>query len=222
MYKKIILFIPHSSDNINNSKWDNDELFQQELNTWTDWHTNTIFSANIPNVKSIVVPFSRYFSDCERLINDPLESTGNGIYYTHGHNGVNRIISDIEKTNALNVYNEYNNLLINESKGNSLVIDCHSFPSILNNDIDVCIGFNNDETKPSQYVLDLIYETFKQFGYNVQFNLPYSNAKCGAVGSHSVMIELNKKIYMNENTLKRDVSAYKIRNALIDLYRNLL
>ena len=58
MYKKIILFIPHSSYNINNSKWDNDELFQQELNTWTDWHTNTIFSANIPNVKSIVVPFS--------------------------------------------------------------------------------------------------------------------------------------------------------------------
>ena len=57
MYKKIILFIPHSSDNINNSKWDNNELFQQELNTWTDKHTNTIFSANIPNVKSIVVPF---------------------------------------------------------------------------------------------------------------------------------------------------------------------
>ena len=43
-------------------------------------------------------------------------------------------------------------------------------------DIDIYIGWNEDETKPTQDVLDLVVEYFRNLGYSVGLNAPFSNA----------------------------------------------
>jgi N-formylglutamate amidohydrolase len=105
----------------------------------------------------------------------------------------------------------------------SLLVDCHSFPSDMC-DVDVCIGVNNDWSRPTDFVIDLVTEVFKQSGYSVMVNHPYSNAIAPQTDFvyNSIMIEINKRIYMNEQTLELLDSASKVRAVLDTLYELLL
>ncbi|MBR5101956.1 MAG: N-formylglutamate amidohydrolase, partial [Muribaculaceae bacterium] len=79
---------------------------------------------------------------------------------------------------------------------------CHSFsflPTVLNpgfSDIDICIGYNDDETRPNKVTIGIIAQHFRSLGYNVDINEPFSNSKTFAVPCeyHSVMIEVNKRL----------------------------
>lgn len=105
----------------------------------------------------------------------------------------------------------------------SLLIDCHSFPSNLS-DVDICIGVNDDWSRPTDFVIELVTEVFKQFGFSVRINHPYSNAIAPQTNFayNSIMIELNKRIYLNEQTLELNESANKVRAVLDRLYMLLL
>ena len=105
----------------------------------------------------------------------------------------------------------------------SLLIDCHSFPSDLS-DVDICIGFNEDWSKPTDFVIDLVVELFKQHGYKVGINTPFSNSIAPETGYtyNSIMIELNKRVYLNEQTLDFNENAPKLREQLASLYSLLL
>ena len=46
----------------------------------------------------------------------------------------------------------------------------------LNDEIDICIGFNEDATKPHDDVLNLVTEHFAIAGLKVGINTPYSNS----------------------------------------------
>jgi N-formylglutamate amidohydrolase len=113
---------------------------------------------------------------------------------------------------------------------NTLLIDCHSFsnlPNLLNSnppDIDICIGFNDDETCPNQDVICNIVQLFKIHGYKVGINKPFSNSKTFAVPVkyQSVMIEVNKRLYMNETTLEKIKGFKKLKNDIQSLYEILL
>lgn len=118
-----------------------------------------------------------------------------------------------------------------DMRGSVLLIDCHSFSSIPNllnpyppSDIDICIGYNDDETCPSKDVIDNIVQHFKSCGYRVGINTPFSNSKTFSVPTeyHTVMIEVNKKLYMNEDTLEKIDSFYRVKHDLQSLYRVLL
>jgi N-formylglutamate amidohydrolase len=102
-------------------------------------------------------------------------------------------------------------------------VDCHSFPSELS-DVDICIGVNNDWSRPTDFVIDLVTKVFKQAGYSVLVNHPYSNSMAPQMefSYDSIMIELNKRIYLNEQTLELLDSASKVRVALDKLYELLL
>lgn len=66
----------------------------------------------------------------------------------------------------------------------------------------------------------MIIKHIQNGGYRVGVNNPYSNSiapDCG-IRYQSVMIELNKRIYMDENTLEMTEDAMKIRSVLTDLY----
>ena len=81
-------------------------------------------------------------------------------------------------------------------------------------------GYNDDWSKPDEGTLKMIIKHFQNAGYRVGVNNPYSNSiapDCG-IQYHSVMIELNKRIYMDENTLEMTEGAMKIRSVLTDLY----
>jgi len=122
-------------------------------------------------------------------------------------------------------------LLINHP--GALLLDCHSFSSratalqpdtSLTKDIDICIGFNEDYSKPSPEVIDTVKKHFTELGYRVGINTPFSNAKTvdAPVKYHSLMIEINKSLYMNEDTLQKTENFGKVASDVQSLYRKLL
>ena len=105
----------------------------------------------------------------------------------------------------------------------ALIVDCHSFPSDIAPEVDVCLGFNEDATRPSQQTIEQVAQLFRDAGYLVALNHPYSNALAPIdyIG-HSLMIEINKRIYMDEVTLQKNSGFEKLKNTIESLYRELL
>ena len=223
-YDNLVLNIPHASvAGLGYAKWDDEVGLIREVRKWTDWYTDLIFVPdNKPGVKSITADYSRFVVDVERLEDDPLDSTGQGIVYTQ-FNGIKRTIDEEERLGMMAYYYAYIKQLKGMLNEHSLLVDCHSFPSDMC-DVDVCIGVNNDWSRPTDFVIDLVTEVFKQSGYSVMVNHPYSNAIAPQTDFvyNSIMIEINKRIYMNEQTLELLDSASKVRAALNTLYELLL
>ena len=223
-YDNLVLNIPHASvAGLGYAKWDDEVGLIREVRKWTDWYTDLIFVPdNKPGVKSITADYSRFVVDVERLEDDPLDSTGQGIVYTQ-FNGIKRTIDEEERLGMMAYYYAYIKQLKGMLNEHSLLVDCHSFPSDMC-DVDVCIGVNNDWSRPTDFVIDLVTEVFKQSGYSVMVNHPYSNAIAPQTDFvyNSIMIEINKRIYMNEQTLELLDSASKVRAVLDTLYEILL
>lgn len=222
MFDKIVLAIPHSVGTFNESLWSNSSV-RDDANRWTDWFTDKIFNSTNDKVVSVVGKVSRFDCDLERLLDDPLEAVGQGFVYAKAESGATREVTAELRSSALKEWNGYRQEIINEIKDDSLIIDCHSFPSDLS-DVDICIGFNEDETKPSDAVIELIKEHFESNGYKVGINDPYGNSIAPSTDKpfKSVMIELNKKIYFNEKTLQEKAYSYKVHNVINSLYGKLV
>ena len=223
-YDNLVLNIPHASvAGLGYAKWDDEVGLIREVRKWTDWYTDLIFiPKDRPAVKSITADYSRFVVDVERLEDDPLNSTGQGIVYTQ-FNGIKRTIDEEERLGMMAYYYAYIKQLKGMLNEHSLLVDCHSFPSDMC-DVDVCIGVNNDWSRPTDFVIDLVTEVFKQSGYSVMVNHPYSNAIAPQTDFvyNSIMIEINKRIYMNEQTLELLDSASKVRAVLDTLHELLL
>ena len=226
-YDKIVLNIPHASiAGIDESGWsDKQELIATSVKTWTDWHTDRLFNPSARNATRVtphVFRLSRFACDAERLLNDPMEAQGEGILYT-SKDGFTRTLDLDERQRLMAEYHAYINALKADIHSpQTLLIDCHSFPSFLS-DVDICIGFNDDESC-DEHLVALVEDHFSRLGYRVGINTPYSNALYPDKGFAytSIMIELNKRIYLNEQTTQLLPSAYKVGNALNSLYTKLL
>lgn len=220
-FNKIIAHIPHSSMQDYNNKWSGGFMMFPKVKRLTDWHTDLLFSTDNSKVKPLVFKKSRFYLDVERLEDDPLEEIGQGKIYK-SYDGHTRILSENEIRLLENEYDEWKMVCDNEIEDNTLVIDCHSFPSDMADGVDVCIGFNDDDSKPSDEVIEIISDEFKKLGYKVELNSPYSNSVTFSKPHKSVMIELNKSIYMDEETLLlRPNISIKVRNAIQNIYRKL-
>lgn len=223
-YENIVLNIPHAGvKGLGNIKCDNKVNLLAEVRKWTDWYTDLIF---IPEkndrIKHIIADYSRFAVDVERLLDDPLKKKGQGIIYTK-YNGQERYVDEKERIRLMAYYYDYIDRLKSMLSEHSLLIDCHSFPSDMS-DVDICIGYNEDWSKPTDFVIDLVVESFKQHGYKVGINAPFSNAIAPETGYtyNSIMIELNKRVYLNEQTLDFNDNAPKLREQLASLYSLLL
>jgi N-formylglutamate amidohydrolase len=234
-YSCILLHIPHSSTAFpEGSNYDFKDLDNEER-LLIDYYTDELFMPDEEQyaVESIVFPYCRLYCDVERLINDPLEEKGLGISY-------NRWVGDIPLdrrsfstlSSAFELYADFHAAVAKRIVGHSglLLIDCHSFsslPNLLNSnppDIDVCIGYNDDETCPDKVVIGNIIHHFKTLGYKVGINNPFSNSKTFSVPVeyHTVMIEVNKRLYMNEETLEKTDGFMRLREDIQSLYKILL
>lgn len=226
-YRRIVLNIPHSSCFMwNYDKWEDMEKLAENVKKWTDWHTDKLFApVGIlgVQVKTISFPYSRFYVDVERLKNDEMEKIGQGIIYTEFEGNKRKVR---QKRHLMSVYNAYiNSFHRYMDTDGCLLIDCHSFPSsFVDDNTSVCIGFNEDESRPSEEILELVWGIFENEGYKVAFNHPFSNSltPIKPIKYHSLMIEINKKVYMNENTLELLPTSYKIMNAIQKVYRSLL
>lgn len=215
----IVLAIPHSVREVK-TQWIGN--IDQDADRWTDWHTDRVFGSKLPFVSQVVGNVSRFDCDLERLENDPLEKEGQGILYTSSESGATREITETQKEELLSEYHSYRKSLSEALTEGDLLIDCHSFPSDLS-DKDICIGFNDDWSKPNEEVIETIKNHFLEQGYSVGINDPYSNSITPKTNFKysSVMIELNKKIYFNEKTLQEFSFSYKVHNSLNRLYKKI-
>lgn len=223
-YDNIVLNIPHASaGGLGLAKWSNKVALMKEVRKWTDWFTDVIFVPDDrPGVKCVVADYSRFVVDVERLLDDPMNEIGQGIIYTK-FNGLQRTITDEEQMGMMAYYYSYIKQLKSMLNEYSLLIDCHSFPSSIS-DVDVCIGVNEDWSRPTEFLIGLVMEFFKQEGYKVELNTPYSNTIAPPTNFRydSIMIGLNKRIYLNEDTLELHDSADDLRSSLNTLYGVLL
>lgn len=182
---------------------------------WTDWETDKIFSSDIKNIHPVIAPYNRFTVDTERLLNDPLENNGQGILYTKYENS-HRIIDNNLRMQLMNIYWEHISSLKEKLTPDAFLIDCHSFPEDLSQDIDICIGYNNDWSKPENELIDLIKTHFESNDYTVGINIPYSNSLTPACDFNytSLMIELNKRTY--------SAGITKIQKCIRELYEKLI
>lgn len=219
MYKKIVLNIPHSSTVMPVNTWVGD--IEKEIERWTDKYTDVIFASD--KATSVVFPYSRFYCDAERLINDPMEEIGQGIFYTD-FNDCKREMEFVQSIEVSEAYREHHTALSNAIDcDDTILIDCHSFPKDLAPDVDFCIGWNNDTSKPSDAVIEQIKKVFEDCNYKVGLNIPYSNSITpkSDFKYHSVMIEINKKLYLDGEGNKLG-SMYKLNLLMNYLYNSVL
>jgi N-formylglutamate deformylase len=100
--------------------------------------------------------------------------------------------------------------------GYSIHINCHSMPAVAGSHAtdfpgekhpDFVLG-NRDHSTSSEALLLFIAQHLKQLGYSVALNHPYKGVElvrrysAPAQGRHSVQVEINRGLYMNEQTLE--------------------
>lgn len=223
-FKKILLHIPHSSNARSTELWNDPITFNQNcVRKYTDWHTDIIFASPRPEVESVVFPYSRFYIDVERLENDPLEEKGQGILYTqYEGNGktFTRVVPEDQRAYMLELYHSHHRKLSEAVEDDTLIIDCHSFPSELS-DVDICIGLNDDDTRPDDNFINAIVKIFTIWGYKVAINTPYSNSIAPKTDKSykSMMIELNKRTYMENLSHKINMySSPAMMSAIQEVY----
>jgi len=212
----MILHIPHSSTNTQEYKINNR---CRELLRMTDHFTDDLYQNQ--NATKIVFGLSRLICDVERFCDDTQENMskfGMGVCYTKDTQGETlREVPDKEREEILkNHYQPHHKALEYavdrelEKEGSALIIDCHSFPNepyYFNSDFgkirpDICIGTDTFHTPKA--VLERLKSYFLAKGYHVGVNAPYSGTMVPMKhykkdeNVHSIMIEINRKLYMDE------------------------
>ena len=228
MNSNIIINIPHSSTYIPEPFLEgvaiNKEELQQEVELLTDLYTDDLFANKDCNI--IRADISRIVCDMERFRDDSKEQMSNvgmGVIYTQTSKGKKLIEFDSEYRNTIlkeyydSYYNKFEELTssILNRYGRCIIIDGHSFSVELlkrlgipyKNSPDICIGFD-DEFCDSD-ILNILKQHFEKNGLAVALNYPYVgsivpnryyNKKDSRV--KSLMIEVNKSIYLDDNNQK--------------------
>ena len=227
---KLLLAIPHSSTKLMDLELKNllisDIKRESILNA--DLYTNELFdSFDLKNdVMKVVFDVSRYSIDVERYWDNDKEicyNKGKGKFYTKLDNGLvyrkeNDITSDYNEK-----YFSYHNTLKDmiENKHCNFLIDCHSFNDFDNKYTAFCIGFNNDKTKPSKKLIDDICILLSKFNKTFSFNFPYSGSMTVNTNNEykSLMIEVNKNLYLKNNYIDKKSDFYKTHNLITSILK---
>lgn len=220
----IVLNIPHTSMEFPyKANWHGD--IGTYIHKWTDNYTDALFHPDFRfsgQVIPVRYPYSRFFCDVERLESDPLEKIGQGIVYRQ-FKECSREVGYEERMMALQSYYQHQCRLLGAIPDkHTLLLDCHSFPSGLA-DVDICIGFNEDWSKPTESLLLLVKDFFEQRGAVVGISTPYSNAISPrkSFDYPCLMLEVNKRFYLGAD--RNPEGRLELRNSQInDLYGLLL
>lgn len=237
--KKLVLHIPHSSTEIplHDGYVSSPEKINQEIIKLTDWYTDDLFYSNLDD--KVIAPFSRIFCDVERFSDDELEvmaKSGMGVLYEKFDNGdpLRSVTPKLRELILENYYWKHHNRLNDavkkhlEETGTCLIFDCHSFPStplsralVQNPDTpDFNIGTDSFHS-PSEYI-EASKDFFESRGFSLGIDTPYSGSivpmeyyqKEPKV--HSIMLEVNRRMYLNESTKEKSDGYMKTKEILQD------
>ncbi len=218
-YDNVVMAIPHSASTPSGVDWTRSMAIAGERDRWTDWFTDELFDCRESGARVVRGPVSRLDCDLERL-----EGEADRLCkYTMVEGCAAKASASFSNRMLAEWYRYRSEILMSAAEGErNLIIDCHSFPEDLAPDIDICIGFNDDDSRPPQEVLDAVFGHFGNAGYSVAFNRPYSNALApiGYVG-HSMMIEVNKRCYLDKSRKAKGAGFGRLRECIRTLVRSL-
>jgi len=237
----IIIHVPHSSTlippEIRKGILLPDNQLEIELLKMTDWNTDELTNETGKYGYIFKHEYSRLVVDPERFRDDSNEimsSAGMGaVYIFSSEKKPLRILSDREKELLLMKYydpyhknfeNRASRILSDFSK--CLVIDIHSFPTkplpyeLYPNAFrpDICIG--TDDYHTPKYLIEYTKEYFSKENLTTVLNTPF----CGTFVPikyyqkdkriSSIMIEIKRCLYMNENTAEKTTEYLIIKNLI--------
>ena len=236
----IVLHIPHASKNIPDeyikyftlSKKD----LQIEILKMTDHFTDELFDVSGDNIHQLKFPISRLLVDVERFEKDELEpmfKVGMGCVYEKTHDGKPlKLVKDIkdELINKFYKIHHENFTKIVDAKlmknNKVLIIDCHSFPKHplpyeLNQETnrpEICIGTDSFHT--SEKLKKSFGQLFEDLNFTVKYNEPFKGSIVPLkfynkeIRVQSIMIEVRRDIYMNEQSGEKNSNFYNIKSVL--------
>ena len=235
--KKLILHIPHSSTNIPfyDGYLVDRTTINDEILKLTDWYTDDLYISD--NAITVKADFSRIFCDVERFLDDKQEimaQFGMGALYEKTDGGeklrdINtflrkRILNKFYKKHHIKLSNAVNEQL--DIFGDVTILDCHSFPDkAFKRDInqklnrpDFNIGTDQYHT-PVEFIEKSV-RFFKDKGYSLGIDNPYSGTIVPlehlnkTANVKSIMLEINKKLYLNESTNNKSDSYLKVKKVV--------
>ena len=224
MKNNILVHIPHSSASIPEEMLGlftvSKETLDHELLVMTDRYTDELFDSSY---NRIVFPLSRLVCDVERFREKSSETmTAKGMWVCYENTSelspLKRVPEEHVSYVLGNYYDSHHRALTDAAErikgicGNVLIIDAHSFSPLplpyeddRNADRpDICIGTDDFHTPPR--ISDALIKAFSEMGYRVSMNSPYSGSLVPMEywrkdpDVMSVMIEVNRKLYMDVST----------------------
>lgn len=245
-----VMHIPHSStvipDDVRNTLVPSDSALKRELLRLTDRYTHELFAPDSAIAFSVVFGVSRLVVDPERFTDDALEPMarrGMGAVYTATADGapLRATLSASDRAGLLERFYAPHHAALEaaiekvlDATGQCLVIDGHSFPDVplpcdLNQDRprpEICIG-----TDPFHTGSELAIRASRGFeanGLEVAVNRPYSGALVPArwwrrdARVSAVMIEINRRLYMDEATGDRTADFAEIARVVRSVVTGLI
>lgn len=244
----LVVHVPHASRTIPRTVRrrfvPTDSELEIELLRMTDHYTDELFACDAGQAGSVVYPVSRLVADPERFESDaaePMAARGMGLVYTAtSHQAVLRHGLGAEERRDLirDYYRPHHERLRNAVAASlrshqwCLILDAHSFPSTplpYESDHarpDYCVGTDAFHTPP--WLVRGLMAMLRRGGHTVKLNRPFGGTMVPMRYYErdprvlSVMIEVNRGLYMNENTGRRSRQFGKVRRHLAAVRENLV
>ena len=244
----VVLHLPHDStvipDDLRPTLLPDDVALHQELMAMTDHHTVDLFSG-VENARTVVFPVSRLVVDPERFLDDvlePMAQRGMGVIYTTCSTGapLRHPPTAAERAVLLARYYHPHHARLTSAVSEALdlhayclILDCHSFPAqspaheLYHVDVrpDICLG--TDAYHTPTWLTDAAREAFESKGHRVAIDAPYTGTivPLAHLGSEprvlSLMIEVNRGLYVNETTGMRLETFARHRSAIARAVRRI-
>ncbi|MBF0263644.1 MAG: N-formylglutamate amidohydrolase [Gammaproteobacteria bacterium] len=242
--KPYLIHLPHCGTMLPEEYLDDYYLNQEKLNEniyqYADLYTDELFQDLMDRFGGVKNDYSRLFFDPERFYDDKQEKMsqlGLGWFYTKAILEEVPLRSLKNKEIIAKYYHAHHQALNEKTQekldlyGECTIIDCHSFSNERywfhdqNMELpDICIGYDEDHVDIK--LVEYIKEIFD--GYHIEINKPYSGSLVPSnyynknKNVKSVMIEINKKLYLKSNNIDKnndfDVMVFKfelLKDALI-------
>lgn len=245
----LVLHAPHASQVIPAEyleSMDAVELLKQDILELTDWYTDELLDSPASEPVVVRFPLSRFIVDPERYEDDskePMAKHGMGVVYTQLSDGTpyrTRLTADARELLIEKYYRPHHRALEEavskavEGFGHCLLIDVHSFPhkpTQVHHHLygegpipDICIG--TDPKHTPMPLIKIITQHAEEACFSVAIDHPFKgtivpSAYQGDARVRSVMIEFNKRLYLEPSTTSKSKDFANVQRWGRALFRKL-
>ena len=239
----MIYHIPHASLDVpfdlRSTFLLDDQALEDELRVMTDAYTDDLFGCHASGDDAVVIfPVSRLILDPERFLDDMLEMMswlGMGVIYQQTSSGNPlRNNPSLEERDELirRFYMPHHQRLTEATEnelnhcGTALILDCHSFPSRplafeCDQDPDrpdICLGTDPFHSPPA--LIETARQAVTDEGLTYRLNRPFNGTIVPSRYREqdqrvsSIMVEVNRSLYMDEGTGEKSGQYEQCRASL--------